>query len=111
MRSPRRSRRRLGVREDEASPPDSPRSRRGSPGPQAHPLELTIEGLYLTKIPKAKTPNYHADSSAVRLGLAQGDADDAGGWLYVFDPKAEDFGALYVNCTHTDSKGSAWTSY
>ncbi|MBI5595074.1 MAG: hypothetical protein HY928_03185 [Elusimicrobia bacterium] len=76
-----------------------------------HPAALLAEGKYLRGIPKAKTPNYHADSTAVRLGAGSWDGDDSGGWLYVGDPASEDFGAVFVNCTHTDTKGSSWTVY
>lgn len=62
---------------------------------------LTLGGKYLQVVPLTKTPNYHKDSSAVRLAKAP---DDAGGWLY-------DGAEVFVNCTHTDTKGSVWTSY
>ncbi|MBI3298365.1 MAG: hypothetical protein HYZ75_09400 [Elusimicrobia bacterium] len=45
----------------------------------------------------------HEDSGAVRVGSA---ATDEGGWLY--DAEA---GAVFVNCTHTDSKLSVWSVY
>lgn len=61
----------------------------------------------LPAIPLAKTPPFHPDSAAVRVGAV---SDDAGGWL--FNPKGSDTEeALRVNCTHTDSRGRAWTSY
>lgn len=65
--------------------------------------ELTVNGKYLSVLPKAKTPGYHADSTAVLLA---GEPDDSGGWVY--DPAT---GEVKVNCTHTDTKGSAWDSY
>ena len=43
--------------------------------------------------------------------LAAGAANDAGGWQYNNVSTDPDFGTLWVNCTHTDTKGSAWTSY
>ncbi len=69
---------------------------------------LTVGGKYLSKIPLAKAPNYHNDSSMIHYGTK---SDDAGGWLY--DDVAGDayFGMVWVNCTHTDTKGSVWTSY
>lgn len=36
---------------------------------------------------------------------------DSGHWGYVADKSAADFGRVYVDCTHTDTRGSAWTSY
>ncbi|MBI5597905.1 MAG: DUF2330 domain-containing protein [Elusimicrobia bacterium] len=63
---------------------------------------------YLEKIHAAKTPPHHPDSSQVRYGK---DIDDSGGWLYNNLKGDGDFGELRVNCTHTDTKGSAWDSY
>ncbi len=76
-----------------------------------HPIVLAAGGKYVSSLPKAKAPNYHPDSAAVRLGVSYADVDDAGGWLYIGDPAARDFGSLYVNCTHTDTKGTLWTVY
>jgi general secretion pathway protein G len=71
---------------------------------------LTIGGRYLSAIPSAKTPNYHADTSVEGNGLFTA-ADGAGGWWYdnvIGDANA---GSLKVNCTHTDTKGTIWTTY
>jgi hypothetical protein len=66
--------------------------------------ELTGPGTaFLESFPRAKAPNYHADSSAVLLGTIP---SDVSGWLY--DSKA---GGIFVNCTHTDTKGSVWSAY
>ena len=69
---------------------------------------LTVNGKYLTAIPMAKTPNYHPDSATV---TTQTSSNDTGGWSYdntVGDPN---FGTVWVNCTHTDTKGNVWTTY
>ena len=76
-----------------------------------HPLFLTVSGRYLRELPPAKAPNYHRDSAAVRLALGRGDSDDAGGWLFVVDPEDPDYGMIFVNCTHTDTKGRQWLAY
>jgi hypothetical protein len=34
------------------------------------------------------------------------DADDRGGWGFDWDK-----GRIYINCTHTDARGTAWTAY
>lgn len=65
---------------------------------------LTVGGKYLGKIPSAHPVPYHAASASV---LAAASADDAGGWVYTGDPA----NPLFVNCTHTDAKGSVWTAY
>ncbi|MBI3552599.1 MAG: hypothetical protein HY077_18075, partial [Elusimicrobia bacterium] len=43
--------------------------------------------------------------------LQQVGADDGAGWVYnntITDPN---LGTLWVNCTHTDTKGTTWTTY
>ncbi|MBI3551221.1 MAG: hypothetical protein HY077_01780 [Elusimicrobia bacterium] len=69
---------------------------------------LTKDGKYLSEIPPAAAPPYHGRSPAVRYGKSP---DDAGGWLYDNVQGDPDLGALWVNCTHTDYMGSAWSSY
>jgi hypothetical protein len=36
---------------------------------------------------------------------------DTGKWGYVADPAASCRGALFVDCTHTDSRKNQWASY
>ena len=72
---------------------------------------LTGNGKYLTSIPKAKAPNYHADSASISQNSGTTSISDAGGWAYDNTPGDANFGTLWVNCTHTDTKGSRWTSY
>lgn len=73
---------------------------------------LTQGGKYLPAIPLAKTPPYHPPSKEVSVGATAAEAvTDRGGWAYVASPKSEDAGWVMVNCTHTDTKGSVWTSY
>ena len=76
-----------------------------------HPAALTAGGKYMAALPAAKTPNYHSDSAKVRLGASGADLDDSGGWMYVADPASQEYGTVYVNCTHTDTKGTVWTVY
>jgi len=71
---------------------------------------LTISGKYLTAIPSAKAPNYHPDSSGETDGLLSS-ANDGGGWVYNNVTTDANVGNVIVNCTHTDTKGSVWTSY
>ena len=72
---------------------------------------LTVAGKYLTSIPTAKTPNYHADSSAEVDGVLATTQNDAGGWVYNNVTGDSNIGNMEINCTHTDTKGSIWTSY
>ena len=71
---------------------------------------LTVNGKYMTAIPKAKVPNWHADSASVNQAAAPV-SDSAGGWAYDNIATDSNFGSLWVNCTHTDTKGSIWTAY
>jgi general secretion pathway protein G len=71
---------------------------------------LTISGKYLTVVPNAKTPNYHADSSAEIDGLLTAETG-VGGWFYNNVLGDANVGTMVVNCTHTDTKGSSWSLY
>ncbi len=53
-------------------------------------------------VPGALLRPYHRESSAIARGAAP---DDAGGWFQ------DSAGAFWVNCTHTDSRGTLWSSY
>src|SRR5258707_1168884 len=70
---------------------------------------LTIVGKYLQGIPAAKSPNYHSDTSAILANT--GLLDDANGWVYDNIASDSNSGVIWVNCTHTDSRGTSWTSY
>ena len=72
---------------------------------------LTVAGKYLTSIPTAKTPNYHADSAAEVDGVLSTTQNDNGGWVYNNVTGNSNIGNMEINCTHTDTKGSIWTSY
>lgn len=72
---------------------------------------LTVSGKYLGTIPFAKTPNYHADSSTGLFGSGVLFFNGVGGWAYGNVPNDSQFGTLWVNCTHTDTKSTTWTGY
>ena len=71
---------------------------------------LTISGKYLSAVPVSKTPNYHGDSSAEVDGLLSA-VTGAGGWWFNNVAGDANVGQVIVNCTHTDTKGSVWSSY
>ncbi|MFI5360562.1 MAG: type II secretion system protein [Elusimicrobiota bacterium] len=72
---------------------------------------LTIAGKYLSVVPVAKTPSYHPDNSVdVDQSLTVA-ATETGGWVYDNQLVDANLGNIMVNCTHTDTKGSYWTSY
>ncbi|MEK7232246.1 MAG: type II secretion system protein [Elusimicrobiota bacterium] len=68
---------------------------------------LSLLPVHMRKIPAAKLPGYHDDSKIVLHAAA---SDDAGGWLYD-NVNNGTYGTVRVNCSHTDAKGSIWTSY
>ena len=72
---------------------------------------LTIGGKYLSVIPNAKAPNYHADGSGIVLLTVSANPTDVGGWYYNDQTTNANVGNVLVNCTHTDTKGTVWTGY
>lgn len=69
---------------------------------------LTVAGKYLTAVPVSKSPNYHADTSTI---VNQTSSNDGAGWSYNNDASNANFGTVWVNCTHTDTKTTVWTVY
>ena len=50
----------------------------------------------------------HLAVSAIRS--ASGPAVmDTGGWAYINDPKSAEYGAFFIDCSHTDEKGRYWS--
>ncbi|MCM2304700.1 MAG: hypothetical protein NDJ72_08360 [Elusimicrobia bacterium] len=44
--------------------------------------------------------------------LVDGASADTGKWAYVISPSSPSLtGTVFIDCTHTDSKGSVWSSY
>ena len=71
---------------------------------------LTVSGKYLSTVPKAKTPSYHTDGSVFTNASVIDDSGN-GGWRYNNVTGDSNYGTLWVNCTHTDSKSTVWTVY
>jgi general secretion pathway protein G len=71
---------------------------------------LTISGKYLTAVPVAKAPNYHADTSTEADGLLTAETG-TGGWFYNNVLGDANVGSMLINCTHTDTKGTSWSTY
>jgi prepilin-type N-terminal cleavage/methylation domain-containing protein len=71
---------------------------------------LTINTKYIVTIGVTKTPSYHSDNST-ELDAVPSAGTDTGAWLYDNVISDANLGALQVNCTHTDSRGSVWSSY
>ncbi|TPW21878.1 MAG: proteinral secretion pathway protein G [Elusimicrobia bacterium] len=64
---------------------------------------------FLNRVPEIEVPFFHPDSNAVRLSASP--SNDAGGWQFNNIPSDTSFGELWINCTHTDTSSSVWTSY
>jgi prepilin-type N-terminal cleavage/methylation domain-containing protein len=69
---------------------------------------LTVGARYIAALPTAKIPSYHPDASAVTMAIA---SNDGAGWVYDNVSNDSNMGSVWVNCTHTDTKGSSWTTY
>ena len=63
---------------------------------------------YLANIPTSNEPPYHSKVATVANATA---ANDSGGWMYDNANTDSTWGTLWVNCTHTDTKGTAWNTY
>jgi len=73
---------------------------------------LTIAGKYLSVVPVAKTPSYHPDSSTESDGTIVVDETlNVGGWAYDNATDDANLGNMMIACTHTDTKGTVWSSY
>lgn len=74
---------------------------------------------YIKEVPLARVgANYHADRSTVMCHwyIYQYDEHDgSAGWIYDGAPLGGVYdgslGQVWVDCTHTDSKGTRWTAY
>jgi prepilin-type N-terminal cleavage/methylation domain-containing protein len=71
---------------------------------------LTMSSKYLSTIPVAKTPSYHTDNSS-EYDMTAIATNDGGNWIFNNVTTDPNVGQLNVNCTHTDTKGSLWSSY
>jgi general secretion pathway protein G len=80
-----------------------------------YPLTLASlssgQKTYIGIIPETSMPSYHSDTYAEMDGSSGVIPNDIGGWAYVNNVQDSKLGTLWVNCTHTDSKGSLWNSY
>ncbi|GAG09095.1 unnamed protein product [marine sediment metagenome] len=79
---------------------------------------MSLEELvpkYLKVIPSAKVHRHHEDSNKVTYysgsDYSLKNFRDTGGWGYVNDSASPDWGSVFVNCTHTDSRGKVWYTY
>jgi len=83
----------------------------------------TLEGLAgmadFTGLPELALPEHAPTKRAVTYEdpvgadgrVDPGRIGDSGGWGYVGDPDDPAYGAVFIDCTHTDSQGVAWDQY
>ena len=64
---------------------------------------------YMQNIPSSNEPPYHSKAFTVNNGSVANDT--GGGWMYDNVNTDTTWGSLWVNCTHTDTKGSSWNAY
>jgi prepilin-type N-terminal cleavage/methylation domain-containing protein len=76
---------------------------------------LTMEnGKYLKEMPASYCPPYHTKTTDVSVDISSADeASAAGSWGYkeTNDGTGRQWGDIWVNCTHTDSKATGWGTY
>lgn len=74
-------------------------------------LETVLVPKYIKSIPTVKLPKTpHTETNAVQYYNAY-PGGDTGRWGYCNDPTSNDYGNIWVDCTHTDSKGTVWNTY
>jgi general secretion pathway protein G len=71
---------------------------------------LTINAKYVAVIPNDNVPPYHPAANWAHVGPS-GAFADGGEWEYDDVDTDPNFGTVWVDCVHTDTKGTTWTSY
>ncbi|MFA5138817.1 MAG: hypothetical protein WC728_06235 [Elusimicrobiota bacterium] len=79
-------------------------------------MTLTKDRKYVTSIPDVHTicingTVHHSRSGKLTYFPSPAAADDQGGWGYVNEPTSQDFGAVFINCTHTDYMSKRFSDY
>lgn len=72
---------------------------------------LTVNGKYLKEIEATKLSPHHPKSASIINVASDSAFTDVGGYAYLNVSTDSNYGTLFVNCTHTDTKGSVWTTY
>ncbi|MBI5208944.1 MAG: hypothetical protein HY927_03115 [Elusimicrobia bacterium] len=82
------------------------------PPPNPHPAAAVRTKEPADQHDHGKPPRADADDGdAQTVAYAARTPADTGKWGYVNDPASPDFGLVFIDCTHTDAKGSRWSSY
>jgi len=76
---------------------------------------LTMEnGKYIKQMPNCSCQPYHQNNAKVSVGLSGIDETSLpGSWSYknLNDGTGRPWGDIWVNCAHTDCKGTDWSTY
>ena len=92
---------------------------------------LTLSGKYMASLPTIRVPDFHAETAVIRhnltpnaFGCGSGYTLNTGEWIFWSDagalcgaavPTTNDpphqNGDFWIACTHTDTKGSNWSTY
>jgi hypothetical protein len=82
------------------------------------PAALTVSGKYLRSIPSvwsggdtSSALRLHKSNSEAAIYQSMEEASDTGKWGYINNGVNANYGSFFVDCTHTDTKGTVWTSY
>lgn len=79
---------------------------------------LTLNGKYLSVMPKVYVPGHHPKGVTVQTnddwGMGAMNTADSGAWLYwnratPLYPRRQ--GDVWIGCTHQDLKGGVWSSF
>ncbi len=71
---------------------------------------LTPGNIYLTGAKPLVYTREHGNMFDIDVVPALNNNDN-GRWGYVFEPSSLDVGHLWIQCTHTDMKGTIWSHY
>jgi uncharacterized RDD family membrane protein YckC len=70
-----------------------------------------VETLKLKDHPEASAAAAYDASACAGAAVDPSKLRDSGNWGYVSDPAAACRGALFIDCTHTDTRQKQWASY
>ena len=72
---------------------------------------LTANSKYLKGWPGAYISPNHTQSETVNGLDSVADMADTGSWGYVVNSADNDWGKIFIECSHSDTKGILWSSY
>jgi type II secretory pathway pseudopilin PulG len=83
-------------------------------GPAGNPSPLltnTLTPKYMSVLPKIELANYHFVTNLVS-NVTAATVNDSGEWMYDGAGPADlQWGQIWIDCTHTDTKGDLWSAF